>query len=155
MGMSSGFGGSDPVLDAMENIKRVESSGNYQARGPKVESGMYAGEQALGAYQVMPGNLPSWSKEALGREVSEQEFLENPEVQDSIARYKMQQSYDKYGNAEDVASVWFTGRPRSEAGGSVADVTGTTNDEYISRFSMGSSSGGGMKYTPLSKRKML
>lgn len=143
--------GGSSVEDIMENIKRIESSGNYQARGPKVTSGMYAGEQALGAYQIMPGNLPSWSKEALGREVTEDEFLSNPEIQDQIARYKMQQALDKYGNPEDVASVWFTGQPLAKAGGDIADVTGTTNNEYIRRF-LGEDKPTIRKYVPLAAR---
>lgn len=118
---------------AMQKIKAVESSGNYQARGPIVTSGQYAGERALGAYQVMPGNLPQWSREALGRQVSEQEFLNNPQIQDQIVAHQFAKNYQKYGNWDDAASVWFTGRPIARAG-NASDVTGTTVQEYINRF---------------------
>lgn len=140
------------IESIMEDIARVESGGKYDALGPTVEKGQYAGEQALGKYQIMPGNIPSWSKEALGYEVSPEEFLANPELQDSIAKYKMDQAYKKYGNAEDVASVWFTGRPKSQAGGKVADVTGTTNDEYIRRVTGGSGMESARRYIPISQR---
>lgn len=143
----------DPVSDTMESIKKLESSGNYGAIGPKTKSG----DEALGAYQIMDKmNLKNWSKEAIGREVTRDEFLESPEIQDQIARHRMQQIYDQYGNKEDVASVWFTGKPVREAGGEVADVTGTTNAEYQKRFKSGlrdvGINTGGMAYVPLAQR---
>lgn len=119
--------------EAMRKIKAVESSGNYQARGPMVTSGQYAGERALGAYQVMPGNLPQWSQEALGRQVSEQEFLNNPQIQESIVAHQFTKNFQKYGTWDDAASVWFTGRPLARAG-NAADVTGTNVQEYVNRF---------------------
>jgi len=118
---------------AMRKIKAVESSGNYQARGPVVTSGQYAGERALGAYQVMPGNLPQWSREALGYQVTPQQFLQNPQIQDQIVAHQFAKNYQKYGNWDDAASVWFTGRPLARAG-NAADVTGTSVQEYINRF---------------------
>lgn len=133
----------------MENIARVESGGKYDAKGPTVEKGQYAGEQALGKYQIMPGNIPSWSKEALGYEVSTEEFLNDPEIQDKIARDRMSKIYTEYGNPEDVASVWFTGRPQSESA-NLSDVTGTTGQEYVSRVT--GTQPKKMAYTPLSQR---
>jgi len=118
---------------AMRKIKAVESSGNYQARGPVVTSGQYAGERALGAYQVMSGNLPQWSREALGYQVTPQQFLQNPQIQDQIVAHQFAKNYQKYGNWDDAASVWFTGRPLARAG-NAADVTGTSVQEYINRF---------------------
>lgn len=143
----------DDIESIMEDIARVESGGDYQARGPEVTSGMYAGQRALGKYQIMPGNLPSWSKEALGREVTEEEFLANPDIQDAITRHQMQKNYEKYGNKDDVASVWFTGRPVAEAG-NAKDVTGTSVQEYVKRFNQGGqqSTGGSMRYVPLRQR---
>jgi hypothetical protein len=46
-------------------IKMIESagSGGYSALGPMLKSG----DQALGAYQVMKSNLPSWSTQAFGK----------------------------------------------------------------------------------------
>lgn len=143
----------DPISDIMERIKLVESSGNYQAKGPVVKSGQYAGEQALGAFQIMPGNLPEWSQEALGREVTPDEFLANPELQDAITRHQMQKNLQKYGNPDDVASVWFTGRPVAQAQGA-KDVTGTDVNEYVSRFNkaMSTKQRTGLRYTPIKDR---
>jgi len=114
-------------------IKDIESSGgDYSARGPVVTSGQYKGESALGAYQIMPGNLPSWSKAALGREVSEEEFLSSPEIQDAIFLDRMKKAAAKYGTVDDAVSVWFSGVPVSRAGGTSDGYT--TGPEYIRSF---------------------
>jgi LysM repeat protein len=96
--------GNASVSKLANAIKQVESSGNYQARGPVVTSGQYKGERALGAYQIMPGNLPSWSKEALGRVVSEQEFLSSPKIQDQIAQSRFSKLLETY-SPQDAASI--------------------------------------------------
>lgn len=114
-------------------VKDIESSGgDYTVRGPLVEKGMYKGERAMGAYQVMPGNLPQWSKAALGREVSEEEFMESPEIQDAIFIDQMKKAKDKYGSIEDAVSVWFSGQPVNRAGN--ASDGYLTTPEYVSKF---------------------
>lgn len=121
--------------DAMSRISRNESGGNYQALGPTVTKGQYAGERALGKYQVMPGNLPEWSKAALGVSISPQQFLANPELQERIVADRMSRIYQQYGNWNDVASVWFTGKPAGE-GANKRDVLGTSGAEYLRRFNV-------------------
>jgi hypothetical protein len=111
-------------------IGQYESGGNYNARGPVVTEGQYKGQRAMGKYQIMPGNLPSWSKQALGRVVSESEFMSNPAIQDKIAQYQIGQLLAKHGNNADVASAWFTGRPLAKAG-NAKDVLGTTAPQYV------------------------
>lgn len=122
------------VKKISQAIGQYESGGDYKARGPVVPSGQYKGERALGKYQIMPGNLPSWSKAAIGRVVSDQEFLNNPKLQDQIAEHKMGKILAQYGNVEDVASVWFSGRPVSKASGA-RDVLGTTVPSYVRNVS--------------------
>lgn len=117
-----------------EAIGQYESGGNYNAKGPIVVSGMYKGDRAYGKYQVMGKNIPSWSKEALGRSITKEEFLANPELQDKIAQYKMNKIYQQYGNVEDVASVWFSGQPVARAGNR-KDVLGTTVPQYVKNVS--------------------
>jgi len=119
----------DPIEKIATAIGQFESGGNYSARGPVVPSGRYKGERAAGKYQVMPGNLPQWSRQALGREVSLEEFMASPDIQDKIAKFQFQKNYDKYGNVEDVASVWFTGQPLAKAR-TRRDVLGTTGEQY-------------------------
>src|SRR3990167_864328 len=103
------------VKDIAESIAIVESSGNYSALGPIIKSGTYSGQRAMGKYQIMQGNIPAWSQEILGRRRTAEEFLRNPELQDLIAVGKMNKIFDKYKTPQDVASVWFSGRPFKEA----------------------------------------
>lgn len=121
---------------AAQAIKDIESGGgNYTIRGPVVAKGRYAGERAMGAYQIMPGNLPQWSKEALGRQVSEEEFLASPKIQDEIFLDQFTKSYKKHGNFADAASIWFTGQPVAKSGG--RDDGYTSSNTYISKFTSG------------------
>ena len=134
--LGQGFSQS-PSMDSKGSVQKIasaigqfESGGNYKAIGPEVTSGMYKGDTALGKYQIMGLNIPSWSKEALGYSITKEQFLNSPELQDKIAEYKMSQSLDKYGNVEDVASVWFSGQPVQLAGNR-SDVLGTTVPQYV------------------------
>ncbi|WHQ72524.1 hypothetical protein [Methylorubrum extorquens] len=113
-------------------ISGIESGGRYDAIGPTHQK--YG--RALGKYQVMESNLPSWSQEALGRRVSPDEFLSTPAIQDAIFAKKFGQSVEKYGNPQDAASVWFTGRPLAK-GANARDSLGTTGRKYVDMFTAG------------------
>lgn len=112
-------------------IGQYESGNNYKALGPVIPSGTYKGDRALGKYQVMGKNLPQWSKETVGRVVSKEEFLQNPQLQDKIANFKLGQIFSKYGNLEDTASVWFTGQPTAKSKGKKDLATGVSSENYI------------------------
>lgn len=99
-GGNSGAGGGSAFDKFMNAISGQESGGNYHAVNG--DSG------ALGKYQIMPGNLPSWSKQALGHSISRQTFLNSPELQEQIARYQMQQYYNKWG-PRGAAIAWYAG----------------------------------------------
>lgn len=111
-------------------LRRIESSNRYSALGPVSPK---SGDRAYGAYQVMGANIPSWSREALGREVSPREFLESRDIQDQVAKHRINKYLDQYGNPTDVASVWFSGRPTSRSMG-LSDFTGTSVPTYLQRF---------------------
>lgn len=128
--LSKSENGSSEIKKIASAIGQYESGGNYKAKGPTVTSGMYKGDNAYGKYQIMGKNIPQWSKEALGRSITIQEFLNNPQLQDQIAEYKMGNIYKQHGNLEDVASVWFSGRPLAKAG-NAKDVIGTTVPKYV------------------------
>lgn len=113
------------------SIAKVESSDNYGATGPTTKSG----DKAYGRYQVMGNNIPVWSKEILGVSMTPEEFMSNPEAQDKIALAKMAQYHTKYGNAADVSSMWFSGRPAR--GNTSKDILGTSVPQYISRVAGG------------------
>jgi hypothetical protein len=85
----------------MAAIRQQESGGNY-----KVVNSI----GALGAYQIMTANLPSWSKKALGHSISVSEFLSHPDEQDEIARKIMAPNFAKYGPA-GTAAIWYSGQP--------------------------------------------
>jgi hypothetical protein len=107
-------------------IAKQESGGRYNAIGPTTSKG----NRAYGKYQVMDFNIPSWTQQALGYSMTPQQFLNSPEAQEAVATYKFNEIYKKYGNWGDVASVWFSGRPVSQAG-NASDVTGTTVPRYV------------------------
>lgn len=121
------------IDDVLMRIARNEGTGSYSQLGPVVTQGQYRGQRALGRYQVMPGNVPAWTKEALGYSMTPQQFLNNPQAQEAVARDQMMKAYRKYGNWNDVASVWFTGRPLAQ-GYKAKDVLGTTGAEYVRNF---------------------
>lgn len=79
-----------------------ESGGNYSAVNK--DSG------ALGIAQIMPFNIGPWSKEILGYEITPQQFLNSPELQDAIVKGKLKKYYDSYG-ARGAASAWYSGQP--------------------------------------------
>ncbi len=120
---------------AINKIASIESKGNYQALGPVLTSGMYKGQRAVGKYQVMEGNIGPWSKEAFGQEVSVQDFYNNPQIQDAIIQDRFTKLYQQYGNWDDVASVWFSGRPLAKAGNS-KDQLGTSVQQYVQNFNL-------------------
>ncbi|TPN26630.1 hypothetical protein FKO01_25490 [Mesorhizobium sp. B2-3-3] len=112
-------------------IRSIESagSGGYSALGPMLKNG----NQALGAYQVMKSNLPSWSQDALGKTLSPSQFLSDPAAQDAIFQKQFGKYMSKYGNPQDAASAWFTGGPLSTSAGA-KDVLGTTGSVYVDKF---------------------
>jgi hypothetical protein len=91
------------------------------------------GDQALGGYQVMRSNLASWTQGALGRSLSQSEFLSSPAAQDAVFAKYFGSSLSKFGNPQDAASVWFTGRPMATGAGA-SDVLGTTGAQYVQKF---------------------
>jgi hypothetical protein len=81
-----------------------KESGNYAAVNP--DSG------ALGKYQVLPSNVPSWSQEALGYTITPAQFLASPTAQEKIVRYKLGGYFRSYGPL-GAASAWYSGSPKN------------------------------------------
>jgi hypothetical protein len=89
----------------IQAISGQESGGNYQAVNP--DSG------AAGKYQIMPANFVNeggWDRDALGRDISLQFYLNHPKTQERIARNKLREYYNNYG-ARGAASAWYSGDP--------------------------------------------
>ena len=119
---------------AREALAAVESrgSGDYAAIGPVVEKGMYKGQRAYGRYQVMEGNIGPWTREVFGKAMTVDEFMADPKAQDAVVEHQLKKSYNKYGNFDDAASVWFSGLPVSKAGNRSDNFT--TVPEYVKKF---------------------
>lgn len=85
-------------------IAGQESGGSYGARNPS--SG------AMGKYQIMPANIRGtgrgWDYEALGRDISEGQFMSNPNLQEQIAQYMLKKYYSQYG-PQGAAAAWYGG----------------------------------------------
>jgi hypothetical protein len=109
-------------------ISTVESGGNYREIGPHTGSM----GRALGKYQVMSANVGPWSKEVLGREVTPQEFINDPKLQDAVFEGKFGQYVQKYG-PDGAARAWFAGE-KGMKNPNAKDAFGTTVDEYSRRF---------------------
>ena len=121
--------------DVIEGIKSkigaFESQNNYAALGKVIKHGDST-DRAYGKYQVMGSNVGPWTKEAIGTELTPDQFLKDPKAQEAVASYKMGQLYQQYGNPQDVASVWFSGKPAAQSS-KLADANGTTGADYIAK----------------------
>lgn len=124
-----------PRVEAYRNsIAAIESdgSGGYSAVGATHPTM----GRALGRYQIMESNIPEWSRAALGRVVSADEFLNSSEIQDAIFDHRFQSYVDQYGE-ENAARAWFGGPGGIDNPGRT-DVHGTLNiGEYGQRFMNG------------------
>jgi hypothetical protein len=83
-------------------IGQQESGGNYGS--------VNSGSGALGKYQIMPSNLPSWSRQVLGYSVSVSQFLSSPSIQEAIANGILGGYFRSYG-AAGAAAMWYSGQP--------------------------------------------
>lgn len=118
-------------MNYADAISSIESGGRYGLLGPMTRSG----DRAYGRYQVMGANVPSWTREVLGRSMTPQEFLANPQAQDAVFNAKFGNYVQKYG-PERAARAWFAGE-----GGmndpNRRDVLGTSVADYGQRFMAG------------------
>ncbi len=117
----------NPYRDAIASIES-DGSGGYAAIGPThPKMG-----RALGRYQIMEANLPGWSQAALGRPVSADEFMANPDIQDAIFDHQFGGYVEKYG-PEGAAQAWFGG-PGGVGQVDRKDSLGTSIGAYTDKF---------------------
>ncbi len=124
--------GVDPMDIYAHSIGAQESGNKYDALGPQQQSG----DRAYGRFQVMGANIPSWTQQALGQSMTPQQFLADPQAQDTVFKAQFGKSLAQYNNPADAASVWFSGRPMARAG-NTSDSLGTTVPSYVSKFMAG------------------
>lgn len=117
-----------PFRDAIASIESA-GSGDYSAVGPTHPK---LG-RALGRYQIMEANIGPWSREVLGREVTPEEFIANPQLQDAIFDGKFGGYVQQFG-PEGAAQAWFAG-PGGVGKMDRQDSLGTSVAEYTQKFS--------------------
>jgi hypothetical protein len=128
---------SELLARARKAIGGFESGDRYGITGPATGN-----DVPLGRYQVMRSNLPAWSQAALGRSVSEREFLATPALQDAVFNHRFGGYLDKHG-LEGAAQAWFGGEGSIGKNGR-RDILGTSVGKYGKEFlrRMGAVSGG-------------
>lgn len=90
----------------LQAISRQESGGNYQAKGVQTASG-----RAYGKYQILDSNFVGkggWDKETLGRDITLEQYLNSPKLQERMAQGKLSSYFNKYG-AAGAAKAWYAG----------------------------------------------
>lgn len=125
--LSPSGGGMEPYRNAIASIESA-GSGDYSAIGP---TNPKLG-RALGRYQIMEANIGPWSQEALGKVVTPEEFIANPQLQDAIFDKKFGSYVQQFG-PEGAAQAWFAG-PGGVGKTDRRDVLGTSVGSYGSKF---------------------
>jgi hypothetical protein len=108
-------------------IRKIESTNRYH-----ISTNAGRGRTVLGAYQILDTNLASWSRAALGRSVSQTEFLRSPNLQDQIFKHRFGHYLKKYG-PQGAARAWLGGEGAAR-GSEGMDRFGTTPSAYASKF---------------------
>jgi hypothetical protein len=120
--------GSGPMAKYAAAIRKIESTNRYH-----ITANAGRGRTALGAYQILDANLASWSRAALGRSVSQAEFLRSPHLQDRIFHHRFGHYVKKYG-PHGAARAWLGGEGVARGGGGGADRFGSTPSSYAAKF---------------------
>jgi hypothetical protein len=120
--------GSGQLGKFLHAIATQESGGRYNALGVVTRSG----DRAYGKYQVMGANIPSWSKAALGRSLTPQQYLHSPKAQEAVARYKLTQYFRRYG-AAGAAKAWYAGEGNARTNSDSSQYGGPSINDYASQ----------------------
>jgi hypothetical protein len=92
------------------------------------------GDRAYGKYQVMGENVPKWTKQFVGREMTPEEFLADKDAQETVATGMGGKYLAKYG-PDGAARAWFAGE-KGMNDPNRKDTLGTHVAEYSRRFNM-------------------
>lgn len=147
-------------LDALRRaIIGQESGGNYRILNP--DSG------AVGLGQVMPDNIPSWTREALGKSLTVDQFRNDAAAQVKTINFQMGKMFDTAlrSSGGDVAlavrktaSEWYSGqqslyddaRPQTFGAGSypsIREYTKSVYQGYLKQRGSGNGDGSGSTST--------
>jgi len=91
-------------------LRQRESSGNYQVlHAVSIIEDLATGKpirvQGLGAYGILDINWNKWAKQA-GVEGAD---WHDPVAQDTVAKFKVQEYFNKYNSWDAVSVAWFAG----------------------------------------------
>jgi hypothetical protein len=95
-------------------IERLKTAIIEQESGAEV-SLLNPDSGAIGLGQVMPENVPSWTKQCLGRELTPVEFQNDAQAQNEVIDCKLEQywktakSRTTNEKVRDVAAIWYAG----------------------------------------------
>jgi len=138
---------SNPAIIDMylEALKMQESSGNYQAQHKAevitdIVTGKKIRVQAIGAYGILDINWTgtktqkSWAEQA-GYSGAD---WHDPVAQDAVAKYKVQEYFNKFGSWDAVSVAWFSGEGNANElvkngtiDYSASDSNGQTIEDYV------------------------
>jgi hypothetical protein len=132
------------LAQLLAGVRQVESGGDYSV----VNS-----IGAVGAYQVMKANIPSWTKKALGYSMTWQQFRDSKAAQDKVAQVILGGYFKQYG-AQGAASMWFSGQPnpnssRSDGGNTVSQYVAKVMAAAGGSSTVVGSGGGAVATTPV------
>ncbi len=113
----------DPTQSMRVNVRESSELETFMAATRRLESGSYQGnysaqgrylvkqqDRAIGAYQIMSRNWPTWSSAAGIPRAN----WRDPKAQDRVARYQMEQYWQRFQNWELVATAWYSGASRAQ-----------------------------------------
>ncbi len=95
----------------MSSVISQESSGESQLQHPV--------SKALGLGQVMPANIPVWTRETFGQELTAEQFRNSPAAQMYVIRQKLFEYYaraiaasggDLHLAVRRVGAQWYSGQ---------------------------------------------
>jgi hypothetical protein len=98
------------ILDRVrQGVSEQESGGNTKAVNSRTN--------ALGQFQVLPANVPSWTKKHLGRSLTPEEFKNNPDAQVQVFNGEfgsyldkaLKDSPDEDTAIRKAAAAWYGG----------------------------------------------
>lgn len=108
----------EPTQRAAKPVQALRQAIIGQESGGQCRIQNRSGSGAAGLAQVMPENVTAWSREAIGRSVSVNEFLNDCRLQLRVIDHKLSQYWqqEQQGGRDEsavvrrVASRWYSGR---------------------------------------------
>jgi len=108
--------GIDPREEFKRRISGVESNFGTNLNHPLIQSGIQAGDKAIGQYALMPntiqefaGRMGNKKLKDMPKELYPDYFKKNPKEYDEMADYGMDFVLDKFKDPEAAAFAWNQG----------------------------------------------